>query len=99
VRRLHRLGIYTQHTIRHLGSCPNIAVVGGSVHKAGRAGATAIDLGHILKKEDGQLALPNFWCSVGEVNELVSWLQQHLPPGAPLQPGDTGSSQTFEAVL
>jgi hypothetical protein len=49
MRPLHRLGIYTQHTMRHLGSCPIIAVVGGSVRKAGRARTTAIELGHIVR--------------------------------------------------
>ena len=53
MRPLHRLGIYTQHTIRHLGSCPIIAVVGGSAPKAGRAGTTAIDLGHIVRGPAG----------------------------------------------
>jgi hypothetical protein len=38
VRALHRLGIYTQHTIRHLGSCSIIVVVGGPCGKSGRAG-------------------------------------------------------------
>jgi hypothetical protein len=69
VRPLHRLGIYTQHTMRHLGSCPIIVVVDGSVRKAGRAGATAIDLGHIVRGPAGH---PQLWCSVGKVNELVS---------------------------
>jgi hypothetical protein len=51
MRPLRLLETGTPHTIRHLKSCPIIAVVGGSVRKAGRAGATAIDLGHIIKKE------------------------------------------------
>jgi hypothetical protein len=57
VRPLHRLEIGAQHTPRHLDSCPIMVVIDGPVRKAGHAGATAIDLGHIIKKEDGQLAL------------------------------------------
>jgi hypothetical protein len=37
MRPLHRLETGTPHTIRHLGSCPIIAVVGGSAPKAGHA--------------------------------------------------------------
>jgi hypothetical protein len=49
-----------------------MVVIDGPVRKAGHAGATAIDLGHIIKKEDGQLALHTLGAVFGEVNELVS---------------------------
>jgi hypothetical protein len=49
MRPLRLLEIGTPHTIRHLKACPIIAVVDGSARKAGRAGATAIDLGHIVR--------------------------------------------------
>ena len=70
VRPLHRLIIGAQHTIKHLDSCPIMVVIDGPVRKAGHAGATAIDLGHITRGASWPSAL---WCAVfGEVNELVS---------------------------
>jgi hypothetical protein len=51
----------TPHTIKFLDSCPIMVVIDGPVRKAGHTGATAIDLGHIIKKEDGQLALHTLW--------------------------------------
>jgi hypothetical protein len=35
VRPLHRLTIGAQHTVRHLESCPIIALVGGSAPRQG----------------------------------------------------------------
>jgi len=104
VRPLHRLGIYTQHTIRHLGSCPIIAVVDGSAPKAGRAGTTAIDLGHI---EGGKLALPNFGCSVwgSQRSERASLglccerrTKPLRPPVRPLHRLETGTPHTIRQL-
>jgi hypothetical protein len=48
VRALHRLGIYTQHTTRHLGSCPNTSLrwpgpVRRRFHQAGHQRAFVVD--------------------------------------------------------
>jgi len=69
--------------------------VGGSAPRQGvREGGNR--LGTYYERD--QLAIP--LCAVfgGEVNELVSSLQ-HLPPGAPRQPGDTCNSPNFETVI
>jgi hypothetical protein len=59
MRPLHRLETGTPHTISHLDSCSIMVVIDGPVRKAGHAGATALELGHIIVR-GRHLALPHF---------------------------------------
>jgi hypothetical protein len=60
MRALRRLKTRTPHTIRHLDSCPIMVVIDGPVRKAGRAGATAIGLGHIVRAGMAKRGAPAF---------------------------------------
>lgn len=63
MRPLCSLDICTQYSVRHLASCPIIAVIGGPAVNPGSAGATAIELGHIMRKEH---LPPHFGAVFGE---------------------------------
>jgi hypothetical protein len=60
VRPLHRLETGTLHTIRHLESCPMIALVGGLAAKAGRQGLRKPASGGCLFMDQGKEGAPAF---------------------------------------
>ena len=91
MRPLHRLEIGTQHTIKHLENHPTAWLRWAGMRQ--RRTAVLEEIGFRWSPVCGS---PTLVSVCGEVNELV---QQHLPPGAPIQQGDTRRSPNFETVL